>query len=211
MFTGIVQEVGTVNRLEKAGGLYRLEIGSAVVSGDARIGDSVAVNGACLTVTAKKKNILCFDAMAETIRKTDLGSLREKDAVNLEGSLKANDKLSGHFVLGHVDCIGTIRDVRKTGDDFLMEIYFPGEFADLVVAKGSISVDGVSLTVGETERDRLGVYLIPHTLKASTLGSKKRGSKVNLEFDIIGKYIAKSGALKSTGTITEGFLAEHGF
>ncbi len=211
MFTGIIQEVGIVKRLEKTGSLYVFEVGSAAIPKEVIVGDSVAVNGVCLTVTDKTIGSLRFDVMAETVRKSGLGKVSAGDAVNLEGSLKAGGTIGGHFVLGHVDCVGTITDTGKKGDDVLMKISFSARFAPLAVEKGSIAVDGVSLTIGMAGADSLTVYLIPHTLKATTLGSKRRADTVNLEFDIIGKYIARAAALKGGGRITEGFLRSRGF
>jgi len=211
MFTGIIQEVGVVKRLERTGSLYVFEVGCAAIPKEAVIGDSVAVNGVCLTVTNKTKGSLRFDVMAETVRTSGLGKVSAGDAVNLEGSLKAGGTIGGHFVLGHVDCVGTVTDTGKKGDDVVMEISYAARFAPLAVEKGSIAVDGASLTIGMAGADSLAVYLIPHTLKATTLGSKRRGDTVNLEFDIIGKYIARSAALGGGGSITEDFLRSRGF
>lgn len=211
MFTGIIQEVGAVIKLGKAGKTYTLEVRSAAMPDGVVIGDSVAVNGACLTVTGKRKDALVFDVMAETARKTTLVSLKAGDTVNLEGSLKAGATLGGHFVLGHIDCVGAIQDIGRSGDDVAVTISFSPEYGPLVVEKGSIAVDGISLTVGEVTAETLDVYLIPHTLKTTTLGSAKRGDRVNLEFDIIGKYIARAASLKGGGRITEEFLRSRGF
>ncbi len=211
MFTGIIQELGTVQRLEVSGSLYRLEIACKVVCDDVKIGGSVAINGVCLTVAEKKQTALCFDVMAETMRRTDLARLKNGDKVNVENSLKANGALGGHFVLGHVDCAGIIKDAARTGDGFAIEVEFPREFSRLVVEKGSIAIDGVSLTVGECGARTLKVYLIPHTLKSTTLGSKKVSDAVNLEFDIIGKYVSKFNDPGANSRVTESFLHEKGF
>lgn len=210
MFTGIISEIGVVRRLEKAGGIYKLEISCHGVSEAAGIGDSIAANGACLTVTRKAPGILYFDVMAETIRRTALADFRRGDAVNLESSLKAGAGLDGHFVLGHIDCVGTVKEIKKSGGEFIMRITIPGGFSHLVVEKGSIAIDGASLTIGEVAKDMFSVYLIPHTLKATILGSRAPGSGVNVEFDILGKYIAKLNATGRVG-ITEDFLSSKGF
>jgi riboflavin synthase len=191
VFTGIVKELGVVRRIDAAGDICKLEISCRGVSENASVGGSVAVNGVCLTVTRKTESVLCFDVMAETVRRTALSGLHSGDAVNLEESLTPSGALDGHFVLGHVDCVGTVKEVRSKGGEFIMRIAFPGAFGDLLVDKGSVAVDGVSLTVGEAGKDAFSVYLIPHTLKATALGSRKPGSSVNIEFDIIGKYIAR--------------------
>ena len=136
MFTGIVKELGVVRRVNRTGGLYKLEVESAVISRDINAGDSVAVNGVCLTLTGRKNAVLSFDVMAETIARSHLASLKEKDRVNLEGALKAGDSLGGHFVTGHIDCVGTVRAIKKSGCEFLMEVGFPVRFAGLVVEKG---------------------------------------------------------------------------
>lgn len=210
MFTGIVKELGLVRRLDARGSLYSLDISCPGICENAGIGDSVSVNGVCLTVARKTPGLLHFDVMAETIRRTALAGLGNQEAVNLESSLKVGGGLDGHFVLGHIDCVGTVREIFRKGDEFTMRIAFSGDFDQLVVEKGSIAIDGVSLTVGEARRGVFSVYIIPHTLKETTLGSKKSGSSVNIEFDIIGKYIAKLNNAKRSG-ITEGFLQEKGF
>ncbi len=210
MFTGIVREIGIVKRIDASGSLYKLEILSRRVSEKGDIGDSVAVNGVCLTLTRKAPGSLHFDVMAETIRKTALAKLRIGEALNLESSLGAGGGLDGHFVLGHIDCIGKVKAISRNKGEFVMRISFPEEFNHLVVEKGSVAIDGVSLTIGETAKGTLSVYVIPHTLKETTLGSKKSGSSVNIEFDIIGKYIAKMNKAKPSG-VTEGFLREKGF
>jgi riboflavin synthase len=210
VFTGIVKEVGVVRRIDPAGSLYALEISCRNISDGSGIGDSVAVNGVCLTVTRKAPGLLFFDVMAETVRKTSMAGMHSGEEVNLENSLRTGSGLDGHFVLGHIDCVGTLRDIIKKGDEFIMRIAFPEVFDHLVVEKGSIAIDGVSLTVGRAGKGSCEVYIIPHTLKATTLGSKRSGQSVNLEFDIIGKYIAKLNTVNRQG-ITESFLKEKGF
>lgn len=211
MFTGIIKELGAVRKIYRAHEAYRMEISSHRIFGDVDIGDSVAVNGACLTLVEKKKGVMGFDVMEETTRRSGIAGLKVGDVVNLEGALKANGTLGGHFVLAHVDCIGMIRQVKRPGGDCLMEIAFPTEFAHLVVEKGSVAIDGVSLTVGAVKSDVLSVYLIPHTLKATNLGSKRAGDSVNIEFDIIGKHVARFKSPGSGSRITEDFLKDKGF
>ncbi|MBI5144286.1 MAG: riboflavin synthase [Candidatus Omnitrophica bacterium] len=211
MFTGIIKEIGRVHEISRAGNLYKLAIQSKDIFKSVNIGDSVSVNGACLTVKEKKGDILSFDVVDETIRKTNLKTLKTKNLVNLEDSLKAGEPFSGHFVLGHIDCVGEIKDARRIGDDIAMDIAIPEEFIDLIVEKGSIAIDGISLTIGRIRENRFNVYLIPHTLEATTLGLKRRGDGLNIEFDIIGKYIARSSGLEKDDKITEEFLKAKGF
>jgi riboflavin synthase len=210
MFTGIIREIGTVRSLKAAGGLYKLEVACKDVSASADIGDSVSVNGVCLTVTAKAPGALYFDVVAETIRRTTLAGLRSAERVNLEGSLKAGSGIDGHFVLGHVDCVGKVVEIIRAGGEFVMRIGFPGRFAGLLVEKGSVAIEGVSLTAGEISDNMFSVYLIPQTLKSTSLGSRPAGSSVNIEFDVIGKYAVRMKPPGGAG-ITESFLKENGF
>lgn len=208
MFTGIVKELGVVQRFDRAGSAYSLEIASKDICGKAAVGDSVAVNGVCLTVVERKRDALSFDVMKETISRSTLETLKRGDRVNLEDSLKADGSLGGHFVLGHVDCVGKIRQIsRKKTGEFSIEVEMPEGFSRLVVEKGSVALDGVSLTVGETAADSFTVHLIPHTLKTTTLGFKAAGGGLNVEFDIIGKYIAG----RKSSILTEEFLRRNGF
>ena len=189
MFTGIIKELGKVRRISGLGGVYKLSVEAKDVAGGLNIGDSVAVNGACLTLTGKDKNILDFDVMGETFKRTNISMLKIGESVNLEGALRAGDPLGGHFVAGHIDCVGRIKQIKRAGDSYSIEVAFPGEYKKLVVEKGSIALDGISLTVGIVGNGSAAVHIIPHTLKVTTLGSKRPGDEVNIEFDIIGKYI----------------------
>jgi riboflavin synthase len=189
MFTGIVKELGKVHKISGLGGTYKLSVEANSIAGGLKIGDSVSVNGACLTLTGKDKNILDFDVMGETFRRTNISKLRYGESVNLEDALRAGDPLGGHFVTGHIDCLGRIKQVIQTGDNYSIEVSFPKEYKRLVVEKGSVSLDGTSLTIGRVGDGSVTVYVIPHTLKATTLGSKRPGDELNIEFDIIGKYI----------------------
>jgi len=189
MFTGIVKELGNVRRISGLGGIYKLSIEAKDAAIGLNIGDSLSVNGVCLTLTGKDKNVLDFDVMGETFKRTNFSSLKIGEAVNLEPALRAGDPLGGHFVTGHIDCVGKIREIRRAGDNYSIEIVFSGEYKKYVVEKGSISLDGISLTVGRIGDGSAVVHIIPHTLKATTLGSKRSGDEVNIEFDIIGKYI----------------------
>lgn len=189
MFTGIVKELGRVHRISGLGNIYKLSIEAKDIANRVNIGDSVAVNGVCLTLTGKNKNILDFDCLRETARRTNISKLKIGETLNLEGALKAGDPIGGHFVNGHIDCVGRIREIRRAGDNYSMEVFFPEEYKKLIVEKGSIALDGISLTVGRVGHGTATVYIIPHTLNVTTLGSKRAGDEVNIEFDIIGKYI----------------------
>ncbi len=210
MFTGIVREIGSVQRVDRMGDCTRLQIESKNIFKDVKIGGSVAVNGICLTVVENKNNRLSFDVTEETMRRTALKGLRPQEGVNLEGSLKAGDALGGHFVLGHVDCAGIVKRMKNEAG-FFIEVEVPGEFSHLLVEKGSVAVDGVSLTIGEVDDNIFKAYLIPHTLDVTTLRYRTAGDEVNIEFDIIGKYVAKMKSVKGAASITEEFLKEKGF
>ena len=211
MFSGIVEELGTVKRIEKgAGGAQGFVISAKLVSNDLSTGDSVSVNGACLTVVKMNKKEIHFDVIEETLKHTNLSGLRAGDKVNLERALKVGDRVSGHFVSGHIDGTGTVRAASGRGADTFLKIGFSPDLLKFVVLKGSVAVDGVSLTVSETGPDFFGVDLIPYTLKQTTLGLRKTGDKVNVEVDMLTKYAAKFIQGK-TKTITEDFLTKHGF
>jgi riboflavin synthase len=189
MFTGIVKELGLVRRISGLGGIYKLSVEAKDIAGGLNIGESVSVNGACLTLTGKDKTVLDFDVVGETFNRTNISKLKIGGSVNLESALRVGDPLGGHFVTGHIDCVGRIREIRRASDNYSIEVAFPCEYKKFVVEKGSISLDGISLTVGSVGAGRAIVHIIPHTLKITTLGSKRAGDEVNIEFDIIGKYI----------------------
>lgn len=213
MFTGIIKEMGIVRRFERArGSIRRLEVESSEISKGINIGDSIAVNGICLTLVERRDKLLTFDVMDETVERSGLRQLEIQDRVNLEDSIKAGEPIGGHFVQGHIDCVGRIARIKNDcPEESSIVIEFPKEYAILVVGKGSVAIDGVSLTVGETGPDNFKVYIIPHTLNMTNLGSKRSGDIVNLEFDIIGKYIARLGELRNKAPITEEYLRQNGF
>jgi riboflavin synthase len=190
MFTGLVESLGAVARAEETGAGRRLTIRDAI-GPQLVLGESVALNGACLTVVAMHGNDFDFEVGPETLLKTNLGTLRAGDRVNLERSLKVGDRLGGHFVQGHVDAVGTI-DARMRNGDW-EDVWFrcPAELTRLMVPKGSIAVDGVSLTLVNVEAERFSVMLIPHTQALTTLGFKVAGAVVNLEADMLAKHVAK--------------------
>lgn len=191
MFTGLVQALGTVRDVADVKGGRRLRVCEPALAPTLQLGESVAVCGACLTVVATGGDTFDFEVGPETLAKTTLGMLAAGDRVNLERALRVGDALGGHFVTGHVDCVGTVLEEVVTGEWLTVWFGFPPEFADLLVSKGSVAVDGVSLTVVDAGRDRLSVMLIPHTRAQTTLGTKKPGDAVNLEFDLLAKHVQK--------------------
>jgi len=191
MFTGIVEELGTVDGLEDQGDAVRLTVRGPLVTADVGLGDSIAVNGCCLTVAERDGEAFTADVMRETLEKTSLGGLRPGDRVNLERAVTPSTRLGGHVVQGHVDATGTLR--RRTPSEHweVVEVAMPPEVARYLVAKGSITVDGVSLTLVDVGDDWFTVSLIPETLARTTLGLKQAGDAVNLEVDVLAKYVEK--------------------
>jgi riboflavin synthase len=194
MFTGLIEEAGRVVEIQAAGGGARLSIGARAVLGDLAVGDSIAVNGACLTAVRVERTGFAVDCVAETLRRTALGGLAPGDAVNLERPMRLGDRLDGHLVQGHVDGVGRVREVRREGEGAVMEIAAPAELMRYVVEKGSIAVDGVSLTVAARRHDGFAVALIPHTMRATTLDPDARDRAVNLEVDVVAKYVESLAA-----------------
>ena len=194
MFTGLVEAIGEIVAVEQRPGAVRIYVTSEI--GDAvAIGDSVSVNGVCLTAIAGGGRELAFDAGPETTRVTGLGELAPGDRVNLERAMRADTRLGGHFVQGHVDAVGTIVDVRPDGEFTWVRIRFPQELAPQLVLKGSVAVDGISLTVAALGEDSFDVQIIPHTWTHTNLRGAHAGMRVNLECDIIGKYVARAMSL----------------
>jgi len=191
VFTGLIVEMGTVVSLRRKEAGAFLTLSADTLAKDAGIGDSIAINGACLTVVGREGSLLSFDLSDETVRSTNLGLLRQENKVNLEPSLRSDGRLGGHFVTGHVDAVGKIRTKTLVGDTFKVVIDSPEEVTSLLVEKGSVAVDGISLTVVDAARDSFSVVIIPHTARLTTIGFKNAGDTVNLEADIVGKYVAK--------------------
>lgn len=191
MFTGIVEELGIIKGIRSQSGGMRLSIGGKVVLEGMKTGDSIAVNGACLTVVDISSSIFSADVSSETLDRTNLGKLRVGDKVNLERPMRLSDRLGGHLVSGHVDGIGFIRGIVKKGDTSIFTFEAPLEVTRYLIYKGSIVIDGISLTVNEVKGNRFTVTIIPYTALMTTLGFKKTGDPVNLEADLIGKYVNK--------------------
>ncbi len=204
MFTGIVKDQGTIKAISRQGADSLLEVKTALDLSDIAIGDSLAVNGACLTVTGKGNQVFTADVSAETMSRTNLKLLVPGDRVNLEKALRVGDFLGGHLVLGHVDGLGRIRERREKSGSIILGCDVPSELSRFMVGKGSITIDGVSLTINECRGCRFYVNIIPHTWRTTTLGLKNIGAVINLEMDIIGKYVEKLlGATASTHNQTE--------
>ncbi len=191
MFTGLIQEIGAVLGAERRGGFLRLRVGYDPSRGPLRTGDSMAVNGVCLTATELAEHSFTADLSAETQKRTTLGGLRTGAKVNLERPVSASDPLGGHIVLGHVDAIGRIRRVRPTSAALELLVSAPAEIMGLLVPKGSVAVDGVSLTAGALEREGFWLYLIPETVGRTTLGARRVGDEVNLEGDYLAKLVKR--------------------
>lgn len=198
MFTGIVEKPGSVVRVSRRGGGARLEVQAPWIAAGLTIGDSVAVNGACVTVTEKNHEMFACDLVPETVARTNLGILEVDELVNLERPVRATDRLGGHIVQGHVDAVGVIRSRRKVGSQEMLEVTIPFELARYLAPQGSVALDGVSLTVVSVDRDRFKVALIPHTVDATTLGRKVQGSPVNVEVDVISKYVERHMAFRAS-------------
>ena len=191
MFTGIIESVGRVAAIDHDGTLARIAIDAPDVSDGVRIGDSVAVNGGCLTVTRLEGGRFHFEADQETLDRTSLGDLAVGSRVNVERAMPANGRLDGHIVQGHVDGTGAVRAFERRDDDVRLEIECGAEIGDFLVPKGSVAIDGVSLTVVEVLAGGFDVALIPHTLEATNLCDRKAGDRVNIEADVLGKYVKR--------------------
>ena len=196
MFTGLVEETGELVSLHRSELGARLIVRASVVSAGVKLGDSIAVNGCCLTVVEYDDATLAFDLLAETLARTNLGALAPGAAVNLESSLAVGAHMGGHFVQGHIDETAEVISFEARGADHRLEIALAAEFAHLVALKGSIAVDGISLTVAEVGPSSLVIWIIPHTLAQTNLRTRRAGDRVNLEFDLLAKYVERIIALR---------------
>ena len=211
MFTGIITEIGTIKSVQDISGNLLLHIDALNSASELHIGDSVSVNGACLTVTKVTKIGFFAEAVQETRIKTTLNSIRSNIHVNLELSLKFSDRLGGHLVQGHVDTIGNIRNIQKKEGSWLFTIEIPGSYLLYCIPKGSIAIDGVSLTIADIKHDSVVISIIPHSYTHTILGKKKKGDKVNIEVDVIGKYVNRFLEKKSSEKLTIERLHDLGF
>ena len=218
MFTGIIEAVGKIASLEVRGGDARLCLHTGALDmADVRHGDSIAVNGVCLTVVELKPSNFCADVSRETLACTTLGALRPGDAVNLEKALLASSRLGGHLVSGHVDGIGVVQELESQARSIRLRVQVPAELARYIAAKGSVCMDGVSLTVNRIDGTHFDVNIVPHTAQATTLGAYSAGRRVNLEVDLIARYLERLVLGEgreddsASGKLTREFLAQHGF
>ena len=191
MFTGIVEEAGQVEEIRAGKRSTELRVRAPRIGRHLRVGNSVAVNGACLTVVSARAGVLRFDVLTETLRRTNLEFAKPGSLVNLERPLRADARLDGHFVLGHVDGRGKVRRFEREGKDYVLDITAPPSVMKYIVEKGSIAIDGISLTVADMGRGWVRIWIIPHTRAVTNLSSRKAGDVVNLEADVLGKYVEK--------------------
>jgi riboflavin synthase len=191
VFTGIVRELGVVEAIEGGDEGVRLRVRAPAASADAEVGDSIAVNGVCLTVIQVADSALAFEAVPETLQRSSFGLLRAGAEVNIEPALRVGEPLGGHIVQGHVDGVGTVRALEREGDGKRLEVEIPPELARYCVEKGSIAVEGVSLTIAEINEETVSVALVPHTLEATTLGRLEPSNPVNVEVDVLAKHVER--------------------
>jgi len=191
MFTGLIEDMGKVLKLERTGGAAKLTVATVMPSVEFSPGDSVAVNGVCLTVTRIAAPMLTFDVSPETVDKSGLGRLSPGDSVNLEWAMRLSDRLGGHIVTGHIDCVATVTGRREVSGSIIFSFSLPPEKCRYVIEKGSVAIDGISLTVNSVTPDSFSINLIPHSAEMTTLPDRKIGDTVNIETDIIGKYVER--------------------
>lgn len=195
MFTGLIQEIGSIKAIQSHKTGKEFVISAPQILSDAKVGDSISVNGVCSTITTMSQNTFSVDYMPESLNKTALGHYQVGDAVNLEACLTLKDKLGGHLVSGHIDTVGTLISSQEVDGWTTLTLSYPNDFAHLLIPKGSIAIDGISLTISDLTSEHFSVSLIPHTISHTTLQFKKAGDPINLEFDMIGKYLYRSQTL----------------
>jgi riboflavin synthase len=210
MFTGLVEEIGIVKEKTSIGGGIRFKFSAKTILEDIHTGDSINVDGVCQTVIDYGVNYFSVESVEETLKKTTLSSLAINSKVNLERSMKASSRFGGHFVLGHVDSVGKIQEITKLSTSYKIKVSFDEKYSNYLISVGSISIDGVSLTLAEVNRNSFSVAIIPHTWTNTIFAFKRVGDFVNLEFDVIGKYVAKSLG-KSDLHLSENWLKEAGY
>ncbi len=216
MFTGLIEATGSVAQLERSGHNCRLRVNSSLAQADLKMGESIAINGVCLTLTGWDRRSFTADVSSETLEVTTLGALRPGSLVNLERALRLCDRLGGHIVSGHVDAVGQLQSRTGEGEAQRLEFSLPGAISRYVAPKGSITIDGISLTVNQVTADSFSVMIIPHTLEMTTLKNMRTGESVNLESDILARYVERltnpaSDSVPNGSGISLEFLAKNGF
>jgi len=217
MFTGIVEEIGTLSRIDRGHSFCQLAVNARKILDDCKEGDSIAINGACLTVTQRQSGGFAADVMAETMRRTNLGNLKIGDKVNLERSLRPGDRLGGHIVAGHVDEVGTITELKQQDVATAMTIGVSEPLMKYIAVKGSVCIEGVSLTVTDVSGSNFQVWLIPFTKENTILGLKRMGNGVNVEVDMLARYVERlmsyreGSSAQSSSSVNQEFLRTHGF
>ncbi|HNQ64049.1 MAG TPA: riboflavin synthase [Syntrophorhabdaceae bacterium] len=211
MFTGIIEDIGKIAGIKKSGGKWEFKVSSKILGGGIREGDSVAIDGVCLTATKIENDMFYVDASLETLKLTTLYDKKVGDRVNLERAMGTGGRFGGHFVMGHVDGIGSVVNIKKEGDSLRIDVEIPTEASLYVVKKGSIAIDGISLTVNEQHANIITVNVIPYTASKTTIKEKGLRDKVNIEADIIGKYVQSFVNIDQRKGLDKNFLYEHGF
>lgn len=191
MFTGLIEEIGKVKKIDSINGGKRINISASKIMDDIKVDDSIAVNGVCLTAVKIETNSITVEAVGETLKKTTLNELKENQIVNLERAVRLNDRLGGHLVQGHVNGVGRILNIQKLGENYFLEVEVDPKLTKYLIDEGSISIDGISLTIAKLVENKVGVSIIPHTWKNTNLNTRNIGAKVNIETDVIAKYIEK--------------------
>lgn len=212
MFTGLIEEIGRLALVENIPGGKRIKIYASEIMDDVKVDDSICVNGVCLTVTKFEKDFFWADAVGETLNKTTIGKLKTGAELNLERALKLSGRLGGHILQGHANCIGSITQITRLGENYFLEITIPAEFEKYVIQEGSIAVDGISLTVAKLNGNKIGLSIIPHTWNGTNLKTKKTGDQINIEVDVIAKYVEKLlSNKKENNNLTENWLKDIGY
>lgn len=214
MFTGIIEEIGKITSIVPIAGGKKLKISARTIMNDVKVNDSVCINGVCLTVVRIDGDSFWVDAVGATLEKSTFSDVHVSNAVNLERALKLNERLGGHFVQGHVNAMGVIKEIKKLGENYFLKIDLPREVKKYLIPEGSIAIDGISLTIAEVEDSEIRISIIPHTWQNTNLKERKIGDRVNIETDVIAKYI-ENMSLKYNSTtktnITENWLKERGY
>ena len=211
MFTGLIEDIGSVTGLKARDNYFVMSVASRLPLDEIRLGESIACNGACLTVVESSKSDFSVEISQETVQRVDMSRYQVGQKLNLERALRVGDRLGGHFVSGHVDTAGQVASLKSIGRSLELAVRFDARFDPLVIEKGSIAIDGVSLTVNECSAGMLSVNLIPHTSAETTLPGLARGNSVNLEFDLIGKYVVRMKGSERSSGVTPGMLLENGW